>query len=210
VGCTLRGGEVDLHVEDNGSGIRPARRPRVFEPFFTTKGQGTGLGLAVVKQVAEGHGGRVEFETEEGQGTTFHLRIPYRPAPLVDARSTPAPRPLHLLVVEDDPDSREILVAALREAGHSVAAAASADEAMARLCDTPLDVVISDYQLGGARPSGEAIVRAAKRHEPPIPTVLVTGVETPDSADADATLHKPLAVADLLELIDRLVTRSPS
>jgi PAS domain S-box-containing protein len=195
---------VEIDVEDNGSGISDDRRERVFEPFFTSKGHGTGLGLAVVKQVIEAHGGHVWFDTSEGQGTTFHLSLPFRPAPV--EMSTPAPRVAHshrVLVVEDDPDSREILLGALRDAGHQVVGVANAEEALDRLAHQPPDIVISDYQLGTGGATGEAVVRAAHQHHPPIPAVLVTGTTAP-RGDAEVALSKPLAVSELLSAIERL------
>ena len=69
---------ICIEVADAGTGIDPAARELVFEPFFTTKakGSGTGLGLAVVKQVVDRAGGRVEIESEPGQGTTFRVLLP--------------------------------------------------------------------------------------------------------------------------------------
>ncbi|HET8722928.1 MAG TPA: GAF domain-containing protein [Anaeromyxobacteraceae bacterium] len=68
-----------VEVADSGPGIPPELRPRVFEPFFTTKATGTGLGLAVVRRIAEGHGGSVELAPDQGSGTTFVLRLPLAP-----------------------------------------------------------------------------------------------------------------------------------
>ena len=73
---------VLIEVEDTGTGIPEEIRPHIFEPFFTTKdpGKGTGQGLAIVQSViVKQHGGTVSFESKEGQGTTFRLRLPIRP-----------------------------------------------------------------------------------------------------------------------------------
>lgn len=69
---------VRITVADTGDGIDPALRDRVFEPFFTTKpaGQGTGLGLSVVREIVEQHGGRVGLSSQPGQGTTVTLQLP--------------------------------------------------------------------------------------------------------------------------------------
>ena len=74
-------GGVTLEVIDAGKGIDPAIRDRIFEPFFTTKpvGQGTGLGLAIVYGIMQFHGGRIEFESELGQGTRFTVHLPQEP-----------------------------------------------------------------------------------------------------------------------------------
>ncbi len=73
--------ELALCVTDSGPGIAPAQRELVFEPFFTTKAEGTGLGLAVARDIASAHGGRLELESAPGGGTTFSLILP-APAPL--------------------------------------------------------------------------------------------------------------------------------
>jgi signal transduction histidine kinase len=65
-----------LDVADTGCGIPTELLHRVFEPFFTTKAQGTGLGLAVVKRIAEEHHGELALESAPGRGTTFTLRLP--------------------------------------------------------------------------------------------------------------------------------------
>jgi signal transduction histidine kinase len=74
---TRRDGEdALLEIEDSGAGIPEEVRGRIFEPFFTTKASGTGLGLAVVKRIVEGHGGAVSVRSAPGAGTVFALRFP--------------------------------------------------------------------------------------------------------------------------------------
>jgi signal transduction histidine kinase len=74
-----------LELEDTGGGISDDVRGRIFEPFFTTKATGTGLGLAVVKRIVDGHGGEVGVTSRPGAGTTFTLRFPLEPAAPADA-----------------------------------------------------------------------------------------------------------------------------
>jgi two-component system cell cycle sensor histidine kinase/response regulator CckA len=71
------GDQVEVVVEDNGTGVPAALRSRVFEPFFTTKdvGAGTGLGLATVYGAAEQNGGAVRIESEPGKGTRLHVYL---------------------------------------------------------------------------------------------------------------------------------------
>jgi signal transduction histidine kinase len=82
VGTRRRGDDVEVTVADEGSGIPERIRASLFEPFVTTKpeGKGTGLGLSTVLMVVERHNGRIDFETEEGRGTTFRVTLP--PAPV--------------------------------------------------------------------------------------------------------------------------------
>ncbi len=72
----LRGNRVELRVQDNGPGIAPAIQSRIFEPFFSTRPAGTGLGLALVKTVAEAHGGELDFASDPGCGTSIAIGLP--------------------------------------------------------------------------------------------------------------------------------------
>jgi PAS domain S-box-containing protein len=73
------GEDVEIRVADDGCGIPEENLPRIFEPFFTTKRDGTGLGLAVVRQIVEEHGGDIRVRSLVGRGTTFLIRLPKRP-----------------------------------------------------------------------------------------------------------------------------------
>jgi signal transduction histidine kinase len=67
-----------LSVTDDGPGIAAAVQARLFDPFFTTKAAGTGLGLAIIARLIENHGGEIRFQTVEGKGTSFAVRLPVR------------------------------------------------------------------------------------------------------------------------------------
>jgi signal transduction histidine kinase len=87
----------EIRVADNGSGIPPAQLRQIFEPFFSTKerdsqGQGgTGLGLALCREVIESHKGRIRVESTVGKGTTFTLKLPLTKAPGQPAEEPTAP-----------------------------------------------------------------------------------------------------------------------
>lgn len=70
------GDQIWIKFEDNGPGIRSENKQRVFEPLFTTKARGAGLGLATAQLLVEGHGGKIEMESEWGKGSTVHIRLP--------------------------------------------------------------------------------------------------------------------------------------
>jgi len=78
VDVSVSGGNLRIRVRDDGSGMSPEVASRLFEPFFSTKeeGRGTGLGLSISKQIVEGHGGRLEVESREGEGTTMSVTLP--------------------------------------------------------------------------------------------------------------------------------------
>jgi two-component system, NtrC family, sensor kinase len=76
---TQRNGDtLLLEIADNGTGIKPEHLGRLFDPFFTTKevGVGTGLGLSISHHIISAHGGRIEVESQPGEGTTFRIYLP--------------------------------------------------------------------------------------------------------------------------------------
>lgn len=76
VSVEREGATAVVRIADNGPGIAPDKLDRVFQPFVSTKGKGMGLGLAICREIAEAHGGRLEVQSAVGEGTTFTLRIP--------------------------------------------------------------------------------------------------------------------------------------
>jgi two-component system sensor histidine kinase HydH len=76
LGATASSAALTLMVTDTGSGIPPELLPRVFEPYVTTKTRGLGLGLAIARRIVEAHGGRIEAESQVGQGTSFRITLP--------------------------------------------------------------------------------------------------------------------------------------
>ena len=76
VSVEREGGSAVVRVTDNGPGIAPEKMDRIFEPFVSTKGKGMGLGLAICREIAEAHAGRLDVQSAPGEGTTFTLRIP--------------------------------------------------------------------------------------------------------------------------------------
>ncbi|MBI3336647.1 response regulator, partial [Candidatus Peregrinibacteria bacterium] len=80
VSTVSKGGNVEIHVKDNGVGISKEVQERIFEPFFTTKdvGKGTGLGLSISHKIVENHHGAIEFASEAGRGTEFVVRLPVK------------------------------------------------------------------------------------------------------------------------------------
>jgi signal transduction histidine kinase len=134
---------VEFTVEDDGPGFSPEALDRALDPFFTTKGgEGSGLGLAMVYDMAQLAGGTVKLSNRDEGGARVVLRLPYRAAMPAAARGL-------VLLVEDDPDIRAAVRALLTDLGHSVIEAATADEAMA-LAELPgLVAVVSDISLPG-------------------------------------------------------------
>jgi signal transduction histidine kinase len=81
-------GQIEISVNDTGSGLPPGNDDQIFDAFFTTKPQGSGMGLAISKSIIESHGGRIWANGDDGRGATFHFTLPAAHAetnPPVDA-----------------------------------------------------------------------------------------------------------------------------
>jgi signal transduction histidine kinase len=78
-------GSAEVRVADNGPGIEPEKLDQIFQPFVSSKGKGMGLGLAICREIVEGHGGRLEVESTPGVGSTFIVRLPLYDATALEA-----------------------------------------------------------------------------------------------------------------------------
>jgi CheY-like chemotaxis protein len=157
------GTSAELLVADTGTGIRPEVLPHVFDRFhqadrsITRRFGGLGLGLSIVKHLVELHGGNVAAESRgEGHGATFRIRLPvstaaasaHVPAPAGTESQPPVSlESMRVLVVEDEPDTRDFLKRLLESHGAAVATAASAEEALTALRGDAADVLVSDIGL---------------------------------------------------------------
>jgi signal transduction histidine kinase/CHASE3 domain sensor protein len=174
------GADVSIRISDSGEGIRPDALPYIFEPFqqadasTTRRHGGLGLGLAIVKQLVTAHGGSVHAESAGiGHGATFVVQLPTRAAITAVSRSSrpsPASEPaqrgiagaprldgLRLLAVDDESDSRAMVMEVLRACGAQVAQAASASEALSMFQRERPDVIISDIGMPGE--DGYSLIR---------------------------------------------------
>jgi len=204
-----------VDVEDSGCGMSPDVQAHVFEPFFTTKpvGEGTGLGLAQVYGFARQSGGTVSLQSEVGKGTRVSLLLPRMEhdaaAALEDQQvSVRAGRPARVLVVDDDAEVREAMVAMLDELGYQVDEAPSADDALARLADRrqpAIDILLSDVVMPG-RLDGVGLAEEVQRLYPTIPVVLATGYTTRlAAASAFRVLAKPFSHQALAEALSEIL-----
>ena len=204
-----------VDVEDSGCGMSPDVQAHVFEPFFTTKpvGEGTGLGLAQVYGFARQSGGTVSLQSEVGKGTRVSLLLPRMEheaaAALEDQQvSVHAGRPARVLVVDDDAEVREAMVAMLDELGYQVDEAPSADDALARLADRrqpTIDILLSDVVMPG-RLDGVGLAEEVQRLYPTIPVILATGYTTRlTAASAFRVLAKPFSHQALAETLAEIL-----
>ena len=196
-------------LSDTGCGIPAETLPRLFEPFYTTKGQGgTGLGLAMARHAVEAMGGAISVESKVGAGTCFLVELPAcapRPVALAPLSGLSRARfPRRVLVVEDDPDVRAVLVEMLGAAGHSVRAAATGDAGAAAFLAEGADVVVTDLSMPGL--DGRALAAQVKLASPSTPVLMLTGWgESAEPGDGvDFVLAKPCDPQELIRRIDQL------
>ena len=201
------GPHVELAVRDTGVGLDPSLLAHVFDPFFQGHGTiartdgGLGLGLAVVKAVAELHGGSVRAESPgAGAGATFVLRIPRgAPLPAVEA-APPAPAPparrRRVLVVDDNRDAAESLAQIVALLGHEAAVAFDGPSAIESARAGGYDTVLCDIGLPGM--SGYELAQALRAsHGAGLRLIAVTGYAQPEDvqraagAGFDGHLVKP-------------------
>jgi two-component system, cell cycle sensor histidine kinase and response regulator CckA len=174
---------VMMAVTDTGTGMPPEIVDRVFEPFFTTKetGKGTGLGLSMVYGFAKQSGGHVKIYSEVGHGTTIRLYLPRAQecAAVVEERPAEAPETTkisaNILVVEDSPGIRKVVVRQLRGLGHHVQEAEGAAAALTVLQgEEPLDLLFTDVVMPGGM-TGRDLADEARKLRPGIKVLLTSG-----------------------------------
>jgi CheY-like chemotaxis protein len=228
------GSKLVLAVRDTGCGVEPEFLPFMFDRFkqadatTTWRVGGLGLGLAIVRHIVELHGGNVRASSAGlGRGTTFHVTLPVRAvartAPGADAGAqrralTPPPvarslSGLRVMVVDDEPDARDLLETLLTEAGAEVACAASAGEALELLPRFRPNVLISD--IGMPDVDGYGLMRQVRAVDPRLPSIALTAyARREDRSKALAVgftshLGKPVNPERLLSLVEDLARAAP-
>ncbi|HVG48229.1 MAG TPA: PAS domain S-box protein, partial [Rubellimicrobium sp.] len=177
------GSYVRLSVSDTGEGMDGATLARAVDPFFTTKGpgKGTGMGLSVVYGLLEDSGGRLVLKSTKGEGTTAEMWLPViMPSDPVDtgplnvsAEDEAGETPLTVLAVDDDELVLMNTVTMLEDLGYRVLEAHSGAEALQRLSENYVDLLITDQ--GMPRMTGTELAVAARQTHPGLPVILATG-----------------------------------
>ena len=223
-----------IAVTDTGRGISPEFLPHVFERFRQADGAttraygGLGLGLAISRHIVELHGGSIDVTSKgEGQGATFVVLLPISPIrreglatssrlPHVVVDNAFEIRPelkgLKVLVIDDEPDARDLLVAVLEKCGSIVETASTTAEALEKLKSDRPDVLISDIGMPGE--DGYALIRAIRALPPSaggnIPAAALTAYARAEdrrkALDAGYMMHvpKPVEPAELVAVIANL------
>ena len=208
------GDEAVLAVTDNGAGIAAEFLPRVFDLFvqgdrtLDRSQGGLGIGLSVVQQLIEQHGGRVSARSDgPGRGATFEIRLPLVPAPAATGAEQARPQgtPKRVLVVDDNVDAADSLALVLRLEGHVVDVAYAGGEALERIAASPPDVVFLD--IGLPQMDGYEVARRirAMPNAGGIRLVALTGYGQAEdrlrsaAAGFDAHIVKPVEMDRILE-----------
>lgn len=220
------GAHVHIRVSDTGKGIAPELLPRIFERFHQAESASTrlhgglGLGLAIVRQLVELHGGRVGVESPgAGKGATFTVELPVATAESSSRASGAATRGdtgpslagLRVLAVDDDADARHVVSAVLETYGAEATVVSSAAEALDALGRAEFDVLVADIAMPG-QDGYELIdsVRARETGGRRIPAVALTAFARREDADRalatgyDAHLVKPVEPRRLADAVAAL------
>jgi len=222
ISCQRNGNAATVHVEDEGRGISSDFLPFVFERFRQEDGSktrahgGLGLGLALVKSFVEAHQGTVNADSAgPGLGSRFTITLPCTDA-VGRAGSAVSEDSLgrqaaHLMIIEDDEDTLEMLRATLEMRGFRVTTCESAAETLRIAPSTAVDLIISD--IGMPMMDGLEMIQRLRELENyrSVPAIALTGYASSKDAKAalsagfDAHVSKPIDPAELLRLIDNFV-----
>jgi PAS domain S-box-containing protein len=202
---------LELRVSDTGIGISPQNMAKLFQAFtqidssLARKFEGTGLGLAMVKQLSELHGGTVAVSSAEGEGACFAAWLPLRQDPVREEAAPAAPPPTpevdaslerYALVVEDDAQCADLVRILLESEGFSVLIADSAEAGLAIALRQPLNLITLDIQLPGV--DGWALLSQLRESSllAGVPVVIISGGNEGNmglNRGAAAVLQKPIS-----------------
>jgi len=219
------GAYVAISLCDTGIGMPPEVLARAADPFLTTKdvGKGTGLGLAMAKGFAEQSLGGLGIASEVEQGTTVTLWLPQADVqmPVRQDGEEDADRKgdskVRVLLVDDDPIVREVLTAALADAGYAVTPATGGMPALKILAGDPrIDILVTDLTMPGL--DGLELIRETHKKRPGLPAILLTGYAGDGAALAVggaisgtfSLLRKPVSGSQLADRISALLVSEPA
>ncbi len=208
---------VLISVADTGSGMSPEVVARAFDPFFTTKppGKGTGLGLSQVHGIVRQLGGEILIDSTVGKGTTIQIYLPAAKADAVSkqnfADELRVGHAERVLIVDDDPDVRNVMATFLADLGYEISEAADFPTAVAALNDQqPPHLLIVDFAMPGT--NGAEVAVAARRKYPGLPILFVSGYSDSsvlDAAVGDTTLlRKPFRPVELAAAVRSVLDSS--
>ncbi len=208
----LDGSYIELTISDTGMGMTEDVAARAFEPFFTTKevGKGTGLGLSMVYGMARQSGGTARLESIPGEGTSVKLlfraaesEAAHEAAVADEAEAAEFRAPAKVLVIDDDPDVRQFIVATLEEQGYRVREAADGEHGLKEAARDKPDLVILDFIMPGLSGAEVANRLLSKRRDQPI--LFVSGYSETEAVRRVAPNAPLLAKPFRAEALDKAV-----
>ncbi|HEX4342474.1 MAG TPA: response regulator, partial [Verrucomicrobiae bacterium] len=191
---------VCMTVADNGCGMPPAVLGHLFEPFFTTKdvGKGSGLGLSTIHGIVKQHDGWIDVTSHVNQGSTFHVYLPIgnEPSPVHTPQKRDEPVALArgqgetILVVEDEPDVRELAIEALQQQGYCVVSAGDGPDAIQiwEKQGKKIDLLLTDMIMPSGM-SGSELARTLQALNPKLKVIYTSGY-TPEFSEKDSNLSR--------------------
>jgi two-component system, sensor histidine kinase len=224
VACRVQNdGRVRLEVRDNGIGISTDEQEKIFREFYQVgnperdRAKGFGLGLAIVRGIENIIECKIGLRSAPDQGSIFSIAVPSgysAPASATTPKNSKQQikglRGRSVIVLDDDQTVREAMQLLLSDWGCNVIAAATLDDAIAQLQQSPrkLDMIIADYRLRGGANGIDAIARIRSITSQTLPAVLITGDTGIDRLrevrESKLTLlHKPVVIAQLGETLSR-------
>ena len=209
---------VQLTVQDTGCGIAEDVAPCIFEPFFTTKdeGQGTGLGLSVVRGVVEQSGGQVSLASLPGEGAVFKVEFPVTTRQRVPSERSEVSKSRQagqgtILVVEDENIIRKLIVRILRKHQYQVFEARTLSEAMRVAREVPhLDLLLTDVVM--PEHSGPEVAQSLRKDQPDLDIIFMSGyadnaLELQSSmSEQSFFLQKPFMPNTLVETVNEVLS----
>ena len=211
---------VRLDVRDTGAGIPAEALPHIFEPFFTTKdvGEGSGLGLAQVFGIVRQHEGYIDVTSPHGEGATFTVYLPALPTMLTEQVNgkeiavLPQGRGELVLVVEDNPVTRQALVDALDSLNYRTLEVTDGEAALRTIEQSPGDIALVLSDIAMPRMDGLTLVHALQREAPDLPVILISGhpqqQDPRQISNLYAWLAKPVDLAQLAEVLAEALRES--
>jgi signal transduction histidine kinase len=211
-----------VSVSDTGAGIATELQAKVFDEFFQVNrhaqghASGLGLGLSIVKRLAQLLDMAVELHSTPGHGTIVRLRLPRADAAALRLVAPPPVAPscdlrgMRVLVLDDEPAIRAGMATLLKRLGCEVASAATVDAARTEALSFAPQIVLADYRLGDG-PSGIDAIAALRSDRPSLRALLISGDTAPDrlreaSESGIPLLHKPVTMDQLRRALSALLT----
>ncbi|NLW36155.1 MAG: PAS domain S-box protein [Syntrophorhabdus aromaticivorans] len=169
-----------ISVSDSGIGIDDKVRERIFEPFFTTKeiGYGTGLGLSIVYGIVKQHNGYIDFHSEQGRGTVFHVYLPITGLQAEEeiSRVEETGGGMEtILVAEDNHDVRELIVSILSDKGYTLVEAVDGKDAVEKFMKYKDTITLAVLDVVMPRKNGKEVHREIKQIRPDIKVLFTSG-----------------------------------